>query len=1094
MGGMQDPIPAISRLYAGPFPALEERLVGHYFGRAGRDPSLEHVLLVPSNELREHLLKRLASARDVDSDFAGASIMTLYDFVVRLLKHRGIFPAELPPARMAAAILAAVRETYIASAGDFGGISATPGFVPALARTLSDLEEGCVGDAELAAAEKAAKERGDAQRAARWSEWRRMRASAGRKVRAMGGETRRRIFREAVAGFEQPGYPFRATLYGFYDFTRLQWILVERLLSSGLLDEVYFPGLFDGEGNLRPSFLYAARAWDRLRAGFEGNVEFLSDAPSSGIASVRERIFSPAPPAEATPAPFSVLSAPHAEGEMRLAARQVRSWLDASAAGSVYLVARKVTPEMAADWERIAAEYGIDTAGRLDVPLSSVPLVRLLLRMIAVARDGFPRREVIDVLSSPYRRFAGEGDGAAARPDLWDLLSKELLVVSGSDWDTRLSRPPRHREGEDEETEVDVRAAQLVLLRSEVRALRASLRPLAEARGYAAFARAARALLVREFHVVRDDAPEGERDRRAVEALFAILDDLEAIPDHEAPWPGAREGAEGFSALLSAQRLFVGERGGMRKPGAVILGDTVVLRGVTADRAIVLSVNEDAVPAQLDEDPLLPDEDREEINRGTRQPDLPDALSLRRRNAAEEKLLFALPAASVREGIAFSVLRADAAGAARRPSRYLLHLLSRFAGPAVFSEEWEAASGAVAERLPRSPFAALDGEGPRSARETLLRAWRAGGEPDAAATFVPWGRVLRILHAWAARASGEGIFPGPGLRVRLPASHSASALEELARCPYRYFLRRVVRLDPPEEPEEAVALSPAEMGEIAHDILRRLGRDAAAGKGWGGTSAAARSEVDRFAREHPTGLPGLFRIRCRGVERDVARLAAWERRREAELPGWRVDRVEEAFSLSAAPPLPALRGRVDRIDRGPAGEARVIDYKYRDPARGEIPPDWIRHGLSHQVPVYLAFAASLCPEPSAVSAAFYFLRNGFGVEEAPGWDEIRGEWSAALAAWLSLAAAGAFPPLPHHRFTSAGRTSPRYCDSCPFRDHCRVSPVYDGSEIDPGALGARIAREPALRPVSDHRPMARDGQVPGQAGKPRNSSPRPGKE
>jgi hypothetical protein len=335
---------------------------------------------------------------------------------------------------------------------------------------------------------------------------------------------------------------------------------------------------------------------------------------------------------------------------------------------------------------------------------------------------------------------------------------------------------------------------------------------------------------------------------------------------------------------------------------------------------------------------------------------------------------------------------------------------------------------------------------------------------------VPWGKVHGILAAWGARSAGEGIFPGPGFHTRLPAWHTASALEELARCPYRYFLRHVVRLDPPEEPEEALALSPAELGEIAHDILRRLGRDAAAGKGWGDPSTAARSSVARFSRENPTGLPGLFRIRCRGVERDVARLVAWERRREVERPGWRVDRIEEAFSLPAAPLYPALRGRVDRIDRGPAGEARVIDYKYRDPARGEIPPDWIRHGLSHQVPVYLAFAASLSPAPSAVSAAFYFLRNDFGLEEAPGWDEIRGEWAAALAGWLSVAAAGAFPPLPHHRFTSAGRTSPRYCDSCPFRDHCRVSPVYDGSEIGPGALAARIAREPALRPVADHRP------------------------
>ncbi|MGZ8441288.1 MAG: PD-(D/E)XK nuclease family protein, partial [Candidatus Deferrimicrobiaceae bacterium] len=755
--------------------------------------------------------------------------------------------------------------------------------------------------------------------------------------------------------------------------------------------------------------------------------------------------------------------------EMRLAARRVRDWLDTHSGDSVVLVARRVTPEMAADWERIAAEYGIDTAGRLDVPLSSVPLVRLLLRMIAVARDDFPRREVLDVLSSPYRRFEGEDGVTAARPDLWDLLSKELLVVSGSDWETRLARPPRRRRAEeDSPSDADGRTEQLALLRGEVRALRASLRPLAEARGYAAFARAVRDLLVREFGGIRNDTPEGERDRRAVEALFAILDDLEEIPDREAPWPGPREGAEGFSALLAAQRLFVGEHGGMRKPGAVLLGDAVVLRGVTADRAILLSVNEDAVPAQLEEDPLLPDDDREELNCASRQPDLPDAMSLRRRNAAEEKLLFSLPAASVRKGIAFSILRADAAGAARRPSRYLLHLLSRFAGPAVFSDEWETASGAVVLRLPRSPFAALEGGGPRSARETVLQAWRAGKEPPATAG-VPWDRVCGILAAWAARSAGGEIFPGPGIRVAR-AVHSASALEELARCPYRYFLRRILRLDPAEEPEEALSLSPVELGEIAHDMLRLLGRDAAAGKGWGDVAAAARRSVDRFGRENPTGLPGLFRIRCRGVERDVARLVEWERGREAQRAGWRVDRVEEPFSLPAAPPLPAFHGRVDRIDRGPAGEARVVDYKYRDPARGEIPPDWIRHGLSHQVPVYLAFAASLSPSPPSVSAAFYFLRNAFGIEEAPAWDEVRGEWIEALAGWLSLAESGAFPPLPHHRFTSAGRTSPRYCDSCPFRDHCRVSPVYDGSEIDPAVLAARIAREPSLRPVADHRP------------------------
>jgi len=1065
---MPEPIPEISRLYAGPFPALEDHLVRRCLARAGRVPGREHVLLVPSNELREHLLKRMAAAGDIA--LAGFQAMTLYDFALRLLKHRGILPAELPPARTAAAILAAVRETYAAGGGDFQGISGTPGFLPAIARTLSDFEEGWIGDAELAAAEEAAKARGDAGKASRWAEWRRLRSAVSRKVRALGGMTRRRIFQEAVAGFEQPGYPFRVTLYGFYDFTRLQWTLVDRLLSSGLLDEVYFPGLFDGAGNLRPSFLYAAKTWDRLRAAFEGNAEFLGDEPSAGIASVRERLFAPLPPPEPVPPPFPVLSAPHGEGEMRLAARQVRAWLDASPGASVVLVARKVPPEAAADWERIAAEYGIETAGRLDIPLSSVPLVRLLLDMIAAARDDFPRREVLDVLSSPYRRFAAEGVEASARPDRWEILAKELLIVSGTDWETRLSRmPPRRRRGEEPETDQDDREAQAAFLLAEVRALRSSLRPLAAANGYASFARAVREILVREFRIVPDGSPEEERDRRAVEALFAILDDMEGIPGREAPWPGAKEGAAWFSALVGSQRLFVGERGGMRKPGVVVLGDAVVLRGVTADRAIVLSANEDAVPARLEEDPLLPDDDREELNRSTRRADLPDALSLRRRNAAEEKLLFALPAASVREEIAFSVLRADAAGVMKRPSRYLLHLMSRFAGPSVYSAEWETASCAVAARLPRSPFAALDGEGPRSGRERALRAWRAGEDPPAA-EGVPWGRIRGILAAWTARSAGEGIFPGPGVRVRPVAAHSASSLEELARCPYRYLLRHVLGLSPVEEPAEASDLSPAEMGEIAHDILRLLGRDAAAGKGWGDVAAAARRSVDRFARENPTGLPGLFRIRCRGVERDVARLVERERGQTAERPGWRVDRVEAAFSLPATPPLPAFVGRVDRLDRGPAGEARVVDYKYRDPKRGEIPREWILHGLSHQAPVYLAFAASLSPAPSAVSAAFYFLRNGFGIEEAPPWAEVREGWAASLAGWLSLPGAGIFPALPHSLFTYAGKTPPRYCLSCPFRDHCRVSPVYDGSEVDPVSLAGRILREPALRPVADHRP------------------------
>ena len=86
---MPEPKPVLSRLCAGPFPALEEELLSRIIGEFGRDPDREQVLLVPSNELREHLLRRLAFRWEGST--AGFSILTLYDFALRLLKHRGFF-------------------------------------------------------------------------------------------------------------------------------------------------------------------------------------------------------------------------------------------------------------------------------------------------------------------------------------------------------------------------------------------------------------------------------------------------------------------------------------------------------------------------------------------------------------------------------------------------------------------------------------------------------------------------------------------------------------------------------------------------------------------------------------------------------------------------------------------------------------------------------------------------------------------------------------------------------------------------------------------------------------------------------------------
>jgi len=1068
---MTGPAPTVSRLFAGPVPAIEEKLLSRLPGNLARNGGWEQVLLVPSNELREHLLRRLAARWKGVA--VGASVQTLYDFALRLLKHRGVFPRELPPAMMSAAVSAAVQEVYERAEGDFSAIAGSPGFLPALSRTLADLEEGWLGADVLRLAERKAREEGRTGKAARWAEWRRLVEAVERKVGEMGGMTRRRIFQEAVSGFEQPGYPFRVSLYGFYDFTRLQWTLVDALLSSGLLDEVYFPGIFREDGTLSPACFYAMAAWDRLSRAFEGNMEIVSDPAPPELRAVRERIFSDSPSGEPEPAPLTILSAPHEEGEARQSARQVRRWLDRYPGEDVMLVSRRFGEDEISAWERVAAEYGIRTVERLTVPLSSVPPIRVLLQMIELGREDFPRRKVIDVLSSPYRRPAVKSL-APGRPDLWDVWSRELMVVSGSDWEKRLSRL-RPRYGEDEEDEGwKEKLEQLALLKAEVRALRASLRPLMDAVDHPGMARAIRGILIGSFRFVDDGSGEAERDRRALSELLSLLDDIERIPARAAPWPGAGEALSRFAALLESRRLFVGERGGMRIPGAVVAGDLNTLRGVTADRVIFMSANEDLVPAQIDEDPLLPDEDRETINRLARQAGLPDALSILRKNAAQEKLLFALPAASARREIVFSVMRADAEGRVRRPSRYLLHLLARFAGPGVFADEWASKAGGHVIFLPRSPFAMLRAEGPLSPREEALRSWRDGIPPNDGAEGIPWRRIAAAVSEWKRRGEGISLFPVAWAAARRGA-WSATELDELARCPYRYFLRFRIGLSPVEEPEEELSLTPAEAGLLMHEILRRLGKDAASGKGWGGVAPAAGKAFAKFARENPTGLPGLFMMRRREIERDAAAFVEWEIGRAGGAEGYRVDAVERRFAVAERTGLPAFRGRVDRIDRGTLDEAEIIDYKYRDGAREKAPLEWILHGLANQIPVYLAFAQTLSPAPPDVRASLIFLKNGIKPVTVTGeqWKAVRDGWSAALSEWIAIDRSGAFPPLPHHRFSYAGGHPPRYCDACPFADHCRVSPRYEGAERETDALARRVGEDPGMRVIGERRPAAR---------------------
>jgi RecB family exonuclease len=173
---------------------------------------------------------------------------------------------------------------------------------------------------------------------------------------------------------------------------------------------------------------------------------------------------------------------------------------------------------------------------------------------------------------------------------------------------------------------------------------------------------------------------------------------------------------------------------------------------------------------------------------------------------------------------------------------------------------------------------------------------------------------------------------------------SASRLEEYAKCPYLFFLKRVMDLEAWEEPMQTEGMDPLERGVAVHSILESFLRNfcgekflgASVDDLWRFLESGAR---DSLEKSRPAGMPDLLWE----IERDnlLAMLREWlafekDRASEGLLPA-QLERAfgelspEErgpAFCLKAGKHVFEIRGRIDRVDISDNGKrARVIDYK-----------------------------------------------------------------------------------------------------------------------------------------------------------------------
>jgi ATP-dependent helicase/nuclease subunit B len=268
--------------------------------------------------------------------------------------------------------------------------------------------------------------------------------------------------------------------------------------------------------------------------------------------------------------------------------------------------------------------------------------------------------------------------------------------------------------------------------------------------------------------------------------------------------------------------------------------------------------------------------------------------------------------------------------------------------------------------------------------------------------------------------------PAPVPGAVLPAELSATAVERLRQCPYRFFARSVLGLG--EADELARELDQRDYGNWLHAALHRFHRErTAAASTVDDDARALRQAAAQAAAEAGLDPAALLPFRA-AFERLLPAYLAWLHGRDVAGARWQDGETRRERSADALGGV-RLAGRIDRIDRGADGAAELIDYKTGRPEKFKVLVRRNRYEDT-QLAFYALLVGADEADAAKVRAAYLPLDSGEAIAtiEHPEVADSARALLAGLAHDLARLRAGAGLP--------ALGESP-VCDHCEARGLCR---------------------------------------------------------
>ena len=808
-------------------------------------------------------------------------------------------------------------------------------------------------------------------------------------------------------------YQAMLTRIGWADPEGLGWLAVEALQRDRTLAAGWRLLVVDGFDSFNPTQLTAIRLLaDRIDetlitlAGqpdmprlahrrFARTLEMLRDelpccvetldrvpGPSSPLAHLESSLFTQHPQRQPAGDAVVFIEAQN----MALEAREALRWLkarivrDGLRPEDCAVIARDIEPYRMF-LRQVAREYSLPLRFASGEPLASNPAVAAVLTLLELKLQEWSRRPVLDVLRSPYFDLSSFDLSVGDVSALSEAALQGLVIKGKDQWREALSYESGGGEPvpvEDDETRPPRRPSGETARRlwQKLSAFFERVEPVGQDT-VTSYVRWVEDLISDQgglrFEAKITAQPDtAERDKAALEAFRDVLRALvlsETILGQPAE-VRYRDFYLELSGIVNSASYRVDGAG----DGHVYVASLNAARGVSYRAVAVLGLSEGLFPAPLGQDPVLSDEEREELRAGS--PSLGIAgLPLEPRIRSDQQTLCYEGLTRARQYLLLSRPYLTDDGERWEPSPYWVAALELFdAQPRRVRPEDTRGNADAASAIELLTWCVRAGVLPGRYRE-LLPQWEA---------LRHGGSVLRQRLANRGEGEHEGELSRlePELATRYGPDHlwSASRLESYGSCGFQFFVGSALALEPREPPQPG--FDAAQLGSMLHKILELVYREAADPTDEECLLAALPSVAQRVFEQAPQTY-GFRPTPLWEVER--GQLVEMLKATITSLCGVRGDfrpaRFEADFGFGKTEPLvvetelgPILfRGVIDRVDVDRGGRIQVIDYKTG--TSGLTPRDLVE-GRRLQLALYAVAAERALGLGRTVDGFYWGIRSG----------------------------------------------------------------------------------------------------------------------